>query len=62
MINLQITDARTGQVIVVQQTVHDAKKHYLALRELFGDAQTGARPGELITVPPATLKIPGRVA
>lgn len=62
MINLHITDARNGKVTIVQQTPHANHQLYLALRELYGDAQAGAKPGELITVPPATFKLPGLVA
>jgi len=55
VINLEITDAITGKTTVVKQSPHDAHKLYLALREVFGDAQYQAQPGQLITVPPATL-------
>lgn len=57
MIALEITDALTDKVTTVRQTPHDAKKLYLALRELFGDVQYQARPGELITVPSVNIKV-----
>ena len=57
MIQFEINDALTGKVTLVNQTPHDAKKLYLALRELFGDVQTGARPGQLITVPDVKLQV-----
>jgi len=58
LISLEIKDAITGQVTIVRQTPHDAKKLYLALRELFGDVQYQANPGELVTVPSVNLKVP----
>ena len=57
MIALQITDALTDKVTTIRQTPHDAKKLYLALRELFGDVQYQASPGELITVPNVNIKV-----
>ena len=57
MIILEIADAKTGKVTTVNQSLHDAKKLYLALREFFGDIQYQAQPGELISVPDAKLKI-----
>ena len=57
MISFEITDALTGKVTVINQTPHDAKKMYLALRELFGDVQYQAQPGELITVPSVSVKL-----
>lgn len=57
MIALEITDSLTDKVTIVRQTPHDAIKLYLALRELFGDAQYQAQPGELITVPNVNIKV-----
>ena len=57
MIAIEITDSLTDKVTTVRQTPHDAKKLYLALRELFGDVQYQARPGELITVPNVSIKV-----
>ena len=57
MIALEITDSLTDKVTIVRQTPHDAKKLYLALRELFGDVQYKASPGELITVPNVNIKV-----
>jgi len=57
MIVLQITDQKTGYDYVVNITMHDAQKLYKALREIVGDVQYQARPGELITVPDVRLKL-----
>ena len=57
MIVLEVTDAMTDKVTIIRQTPHDAKKMYLALRELFGDVQYQAQPGELITVPNVSIKL-----
>ena len=57
MIALQITDQKTGHDYVVNITMHDAQKLYRALREIVGDVQYQARPGELITVPDVRLKL-----
>jgi hypothetical protein len=57
MIALEITDSLTDKVTIVRQTPHDAKKLYLALRELFGDAQYQAQPGELVTVPNVNIRV-----
>ena len=57
MIALQITDQKTGHDYVVNITMHDAQKLYKALREIVGDVQYQARPGELITVPAGRLKL-----
>ena len=57
MITLEVTDSITGRTTTIRQTPHDAKKLYLALRELFGDIQYKAQPGELITVPSVNLKV-----
>ena len=57
MIVLQITDQKTGHDYVVNITMHDAQKLYKALREIVGDVQYQARPGELITVPDVRLKL-----
>ena len=57
MIVLQITDQKTGHDYVVNITMHDAQKLYKALREIVGDVQYQARPGELITVPDVRFKL-----
>ena len=57
MITLEITDSMTKKVTVVNQTAHDAKRLYLALREVFGDSQQGAQPGELITMSNVGIKL-----
>jgi len=56
-IALQITDQATGQDHVLQVSMHDAKKLYMALRELVGDVQYQAKPGELVTVPHVRIKV-----
>ena len=56
-INLQVEDERDGRVHVICLSHHNANKLYKALQELFGDAQFMAKPGELITMPKAHLKI-----
>ena len=57
MINLVVTDRRTGKDILLEVTPHDAQKLYKALREIFGDAQYEAQPGQLVTVPDVRLKV-----
>jgi hypothetical protein len=57
MIALQVTDQTTGRETVISVSMHDAQKLYRALREIVGDAQFQARPGELITVPDAKIKV-----
>ena len=56
-IALQITDQSTGHEHVIQVSMHDAQKLYMALRELVGDIQYQAQPGQLITLPDARVKI-----
>ena len=57
MIALQVTDQITGKEMVMQVSMHDAQKLYKALREIVGDAQYQAQPGQLITVPDARIRI-----
>lgn len=57
-IALEVTDEDTGKEFVFAVSMHQAQQLYLALRELVGDAQYGAQPGQLITVPDATIKLP----
>ena len=56
-IRLQVTDTSTGKDSIITLSIHDAKKLYLALRELVGDVQYQARPGELITLSPVSIKV-----
>ena len=56
-IRLQVTDQLTGKDTLVTLSMHDAQKLYRSLRELIGDVQYQARPGELITLPPVRLKV-----
>jgi hypothetical protein len=57
MIALEITDAFSGKKTIVNQTPSDAKKLYDALRQVFGDSQQHAQPGELITIPSVNIKL-----
>ena len=59
MISFEIRDALTGKVTIVRQTPHDAQRLYRALREVFGDVQYQAQPGELVTVPDVRLNMVG---
>jgi hypothetical protein len=52
---LEITDDLTGLDHVLNVSMHDAQKLYRALREIVGDAQYQAQPGQLITVPDARI-------
>ena len=54
---LQVTDQLTGKDHVMNLSMHDAQKLYQALRELVGDAQYQAQPGQLITVPDAMVRV-----
>jgi hypothetical protein len=56
-IRLQITDQITGKDTIVSLSMHDAQKLYQSLRELIGDVQYQTAPGQLITMPPAHIKI-----
>jgi len=56
-IAVQLTDDDTGRQFVANLSMHDAQKLYKALREVIGDAQFQAQPGELITVPSARIKL-----
>lgn len=56
-IALQITDQLTGKDYLLNLSMHDAQKLYRALREIVGDAQYQAQPGQLITVPDARIKV-----
>ena len=58
-INLQVTDDTTEKQYLIPISMHDAQKLYQALREIIGDAQYQAQPGQLITVPSARLKLEG---
>lgn len=57
MIRLQITDQKSGKDFLVDVSMHDAQKLYKALREIVGDAQYEAKPGELITVPNMSIRL-----
>jgi hypothetical protein len=57
VISFEVADALTGEVTVVRQNPHDAQKLYMALREVFGDAQYQTQPGQLITVPSVSLHV-----
>jgi hypothetical protein len=57
MITLQITDQKTGKDYIINVSMHDAQKLYRALREIVGDVQYQAQPGELITVPDMSIKL-----
>jgi len=54
---LEITDQLTGKDHFVQLSMHDASKLYKALREIVGDVQYQAQPGELITMPDMSIKL-----
>ena len=54
---LEISDQLTGKDHLVQLSIHDAQKLYRALREIVGDVQYQARPGDLITMPDARIKL-----
>jgi hypothetical protein len=56
-IALQIHDDETGKVTLCKLSMHNAQKLYKTLGELIGDSQFGAKPGELITVPKARIKL-----
>jgi hypothetical protein len=56
-LGLEIHDDETGKVTTCKLSMHNAQKLYKALGELIGDAQYQAKPGELITVPKARIKI-----
>lgn len=56
-IALEITDQLTGKDYVMQVSMHNAQKLYKALREIVGDAQYQAQPGQLITVPDARIRV-----
>jgi hypothetical protein len=56
-IALQIADDVTGKVTLCQLSMHNAQKLYRTLGELIGDAQYQAKPGSLITVPNARIKV-----
>ena len=54
---VEITDQDTGKTVVARLSMHDAQNLYKALREVVGDAQYQAQPGELITVPDARITL-----
>ena len=54
---LEVTDQLTGKDHVLNISMHDAQKLYRALREIVGDAQYQATPGQLVTVPDARVRI-----
>lgn len=56
-IALQVTDQTTGKDVYVTVSMHEAQRLYRALREIVGDAQYMAKPGDLITMPDARIKI-----
>lgn len=56
-IALQIVDDETGEITICKLSMHSAQKLYKTLREIVGDVQYEAKPGELITVPDAKLHI-----
>ncbi len=57
MIALEITDQKSQRDYVIQVSMHDAQKLYLALREIVGDVQYQAQPGQLLTLPDLSLKL-----
>lgn len=57
LVALEVTDELTGKVTIVRLSMHNAQKLYMALRELVGDVQYTAQPGQLITVPNATIRV-----
>lgn len=61
MIRLNITDAMTGEVTLINLKVRDAHNLYQQLREVVGDMQYQAKPGELVTLPDAQITVPPRV-
>lgn len=54
---LEVTDQLTGRDCVMNISMHDAQKLYTALREILGDAQYHAQPGQLVTVPDARVRV-----
>jgi hypothetical protein len=56
-IMLQVTDQLTGKDHQLSLSTHDAQKLYQSLGQLFGDAQYQKKPGELITMPQARIKV-----
>lgn len=57
VVRLELTDALTDATTLVNLNFHEGQKLYLALRELFGDAQYLAQPSQLVTVPDVRLKV-----
>jgi len=57
MIQLQVTDAKTDEVVEIAVSMHDAYGLYKALREIVGDIQYETQPGQLITVPKVSIPI-----
>jgi len=57
VIVIQVTDQKSGNDYVINIGMHDAQKLYQALREIVGDVQYQARPGELITMPDMSIKL-----
>jgi hypothetical protein len=58
-IQLLVTDQTTQKDVLLTVSMHDAQKLYRALREIIGDVQYGAQPGELVTVPNARINVGG---
>ena len=56
-IQLQITDDASGKDVLITVNPHNAQKLYRALGEIFGDMQYGAKPGQLVTLPDARIKL-----
>lgn len=54
---LQVTDGSTGRDVVITVSMHEAQRLYRALREIVGDVQYQAQPGELITMPDLKVKV-----
>jgi hypothetical protein len=58
-IELNIVDIRTDKAHRVTLSRREAYDLYRALNQLFGDAQSGAKPGELLVVPDARIAVSG---
>lgn len=56
-IELAIQDDETGKVTLCKLSMHNAQKLYRTLGQIIGDAQYQAKPGSLITVPNARIKL-----
>lgn len=57
IVRLEVTDALTDEVTLINVKFHEAQKLYRALREIFGDAQYQAQPMDLVTVPDVRISV-----